>query len=156
VQTRGYSEAEVLKHIAQHLLDSKQFVAPQAERADLVVRYEIPEWDAPDSDARVSLVLRRAAAEALRGAAIERFGEAARMEERDGERVIRLDAGLSLESVDAWGRERFPSTFSPDAVGAFWDQEGGSSRLPSLAFTEVLIAALTQRLRRVEEAPPPD
>jgi uridine kinase len=153
VQTRGYSEAEVLKHIAQHLLDSKQFVAPQAERADMVVRYEIPAWDAPDTEARVSLVLRRGAAEALRGAAIERFGDAARMEEHDGERVIRLDAGLALESVDAWGRERFPATFSPEAVGVFGDQEGRASRLPSLAFTEVLIAALTQRLRRVEEPP---
>lgn len=156
VQMRGYSEAEVLKHIAQHLLDSKQFVAPQAERADLVVRYEIPEYDAPDTEARVSLVLRRGAAEALRGAAVERFGDAAKMEEHDGERVIRLGAELPLESVDAWGRERFPDTFSPEAVGAFWNGEGGTSRLASLAFVEVLIAALTQRLRRVEEPPPPD
>jgi len=153
VRTRGYSEAEVLKHIAQHLLDSKQFVSPQAERADFVVRYEIPEWDAPDSDARVSLVLRRAAAEALRGAAVERFGDAARMEESEGERVIRLDSSLSLESVDAWGLERFPATYAPESVGVFGDDSGGVSRQAPLAFTQVLIAVLTQRLRRVEVEP---
>lgn len=153
VRTRGYTEAEVLKYIAQHLLDSKQYVVPQAERADLVVRYEIPEWDAPDSEVRVSLVLRRAAAEALRGAQIERFGEAARMEEHDGERVIRLAADLPFEGVEAWARERFPATYSAEEVGVFAAHEGGASRHPALAFTQVLIAALAQRLRRVEEEP---
>src|SRR5690606_34716362 len=29
VQSRGYTEAEVLKNIVQHLLDSKEFVLPQ-------------------------------------------------------------------------------------------------------------------------------
>src|ERR1041384_3296749 len=44
VKARGYTEAQVLKYIAQHLLDSKQYVLPQADCADLVVRYEVPEW----------------------------------------------------------------------------------------------------------------
>lgn len=152
VQMRGYSEAEVLKYIAQHLLDSKQFVVPQADRADLVVRYEITDWEAPDSEVRLSLVLRRTAAEALRGAAIERFGEAARMEERDGERVIHLASTLDFDSVEAWARERFPDSYAPGTVGAYAAGEGGASRHPGLAFTQVLIAALTQHLRRVEDA----
>src|SRR5688500_4008976 len=64
---RGYTEAEVLQNIAKHLLDSKLYVLPQADRADLVVRYEVPEWDAPDSEVRTTLLLRRKAAEAVRG-----------------------------------------------------------------------------------------
>lgn len=153
VRTRGYTEAEVLKRIARHLLDSKQFVLPQADRADLVVCYEIPEWDAPDSALRISLVLRRGAAEALRGASIERFGDAMRLEEREGERVLHLANHLSLDRVEEWARERFPATCPPGELGVHADEEGGTSRQAPLAFTQVLIAALTQRLRRVDETP---
>ena len=53
----------MLKNIVQHLLDSKEFVLPQAGRADVVVRYELPSTDAPDDQIRTSLLLRRRAAE---------------------------------------------------------------------------------------------
>jgi uridine kinase len=59
VLSRGYREAEVLKSIASHLLDSKEFVTPQAERADVVVRYELPDWEAPDSEVVTAVTLRR-------------------------------------------------------------------------------------------------
>ncbi|HEX2094700.1 MAG TPA: hypothetical protein VHG28_20005 [Longimicrobiaceae bacterium] len=153
VRVRGYSETEVLKHIAHHLLDSKEFVLPQAERADLVVHYHIPEWDAPDSEVRVSLVLRRAAAEALRGESVERFGGGVRMEEREGERMIHLEPDLSLDGVEAWAREGFPATYSPEEVGTYSDGDGGAVRRAPLVFIQTLIARLTQRLRRVEELP---
>ena len=149
VKTRGYTEAEVLKHIVQHLLDSKQYVLPQAERADLVVRYEIPEWDAPDSEVRAVLVLRRGAAEAVRSNGIcDRFGGAVCAEEGDGELVVRIPADLPVEAVDAWARERFPDTYDSHALGHHLDDDGSERRLVPLAFTEVLIADLTQKLRR--------
>lgn len=151
VRTRGYSEAQVLKHIAHHLLDSKEFVLPQAQRADLVVRYEIPHWDAPDSEVRTSLVLRRAAAEVLEGGAgIERFGEGVRAEPRDGELTLHLDSTISREEVERWARESFPDTYDPEEVGIFSDEEGAPMQFAPLVFTQVLIAHMTQKLRRVE------
>jgi uridine kinase len=149
VKTRGYSEAEVLKHIARHLLDSKEYVLPQAERADLVVRYEIPEWDAPDSEVRATLVLRRNAAEAVRGNGIgHRFDGHVAFEEEGDTLVVKVDNGLSPDLVDAWAAERFPDTFTSDQLGSFMDEEGNDSRLIPLAFAQVLIADLTQKLRR--------
>jgi len=154
VRTRGYSEAEVLKHIAQHLLDSKEFVIPQARHADLVVRYEIPEWDAPDSQVRMVLVLRRAAAEVLKGGAgIERFGEGIRAESGDGELTLHLDSAVSAEEVERWARESFPATYDAGEVGIFSDEEGSPMQFPPLVFTQVLIAHLTQKLRRMEASP---
>jgi phosphoribulokinase len=156
VKTRGYTEAQVLKSIAQHLLDSKQYVLPQSERADLVVRYEIPEWDAPDSEVRASLILRRGAAEAVRTNGIGgRFGERVRIDEgdgaQDGDVVVRVSHEIGADEVDAWGVECFPGTYDPAAIGRFMDEAGEEGRLLPVAFTQILIADLTQKLRRTAE-----
>jgi uridine kinase len=148
-KTRGYTEAEVLKHIARHLLDSKVYVIPQADRADLVIRYEVPEWDAPDSEVLTSLVLRRGAAEAVRtNGIVGRFGDHVQLEERDGgDLIVRIDREIPEEVVAAWGRERFPGTYEAAQFGRFQDEEGGYGRLWPLAFVQILIADLTQKLR---------
>lgn len=154
VKTRGYAEAEVLKHIAQHLLDAKQFILPQAERADLVVRYEIPEWDAPDSEVRATLTLRRAAAAAVRDdASLAALGPAVTLEEgeAEGEVTLRVDPALSLGEMEAWARGLFPETFTPGGVGLYMDEAGQTVPSAPLGFAEVLIAALTQKLRRSVE-----
>jgi phosphoribulokinase len=149
VKTRGYSEAEVLKHIARHLLDSKEYVLPQAERADLVVRYEIPEWDAPDSEVHATLILRRNAAEAVRSnGIIHRFGEHVGFEEDGDTLVVKVDSTLPHEVVEGWAAERFPETFDADQLGRHMDEDGNDTRLVPLAFAQVLIADLTQKLRR--------
>src|SRR5215212_2502769 len=128
VKTRGYSEAEVLKYIAKHLLDSKEYVLPQAERADLVVRYEIPAWDAPDSEVRATLVLRRNAAEAVRSNGIaHRFNGHVAFDEDGDALVVKVDAGLPPELVDEWAAERFPETFTPAQLGSFMDEDGNDS-----------------------------
>lgn len=151
-KSRGYSEAEVLKSIARHLLDSKMYVLPQADRADLVVRYEVPDWEAPDTEVRTSLLLRRAAADAVRRDGIGgQFGEHVRVEEQDGEAgglVIHVGNALPVEVVDAWGAERFPDTYATARFGLYQDEEGGEGRLVPLAFTQLLIAELAQKLRR--------
>lgn len=151
-KSRGYSEAEVLKNIARHLLDSKLYVLPQADRADLVVRYEAPDWEAPDTQVRTSLILRRAAAEAVRNDGIHgRFGEHVRLEEQEGEDgglVIHVENTLPAEQVDAWGAERFADTYDGARFGLYQDEQGGEGRLAPLAFTQILIADLTQKLRR--------
>jgi phosphoribulokinase len=148
-KTRGYTEAEVLKHIARHLIDSKVYVLPQADRADMVIRYEVAEWDAPDSEVMTSLVLRRGAAEAVRTNDIEgRFGEHVRLEEGEaGELTVRIDSRIPEANVAGWGRERFPGTYESAAFGRFQDEEGGYGRLWPLALVQILIADLTQKLR---------
>jgi uridine kinase len=149
VQARGYTEAEVLKNIVQHLLDSKQFVLPQAERADVVVHYELPGWDAPDEEIRTSLLLRRRAAEvAAETDLIAGLGSAARQETRPGGVVaIELGNELDKERVDAWGRSHFPTTYAAERIGAYTDDTGGARVRPPLIGVEVLIALLARLLR---------
>ena len=149
VKTRGYTEAQVLKHIAQHLLDSKEYVLPQAERADVVVRYEVPEWDAPDSEVRASVLLRRQAADVLRRqGTLERFGGHVRTEEQEDGVVLHVESGLADDTLDAWAGERFPDTYRPELVGRHMSAEGEMTRLRPLAFSQVLVAALAQHLRQ--------
>jgi uridine kinase len=151
VQSRGYTEAEVLKYIAQHLLDAKQFVIPQAERADMVVRYEIPDYDAPDSEVLTSLTLRRAAADLMRGnPVLERFGPELRVEEEGEELVLRLAPDLKAEEVNGWGEYRFPDTYDPAVLGNDSGAGGGPVHRSHLCFVQILIARLTYRLRRQE------
>jgi hypothetical protein len=143
----------VLKYIAQHLLDAKQFVLPQAERADMVVRYEIPHYDAPDSEVHTSLILRRAAADLMRGnPVLERFGPELEVEERGEELVLRLAPELKGEEVNAWGEYRFPDTYDPAVLGNDSGAGSGPVHRSHLCFVQILIARLTYRLRRQEAA----
>jgi uridine kinase len=152
VHSRGYTEAEVLKYIAQHLLDAKQFVLPQAERADMVVRYEIPHYDAPDSEVRTSLVLRRAAAALMRGnPVLERFGPELQIEDDGEDLVLRLAPDLKAEEVNGWGEHRFPETYDPAVLGNDSGAASGPVHRSHLCFVQILIARLTYRLRRREE-----
>lgn len=147
VQSRGYTEAEVLKNIVQHLLDSKEFVLPQAERADVVVRYELPGWEAPDDQIRTSLLLRRRAAElALETDLIAGLGPAAHQETREGSVVIDLGNDLTQTEVDGWARSWYPDTYQPERIGAYTDDVGSSPTRAPLAGVEVLIARLASAL----------
>lgn len=156
VRERGYSEAEALKRIARHLLDSKEFVIPQADRADLVVRSTLPHWDAPDSEVRTSLLLRRRAAEAVRDMLVLRdFGDHLRVEEQGDEITLHPSDSLTVAVVQGWARDCFPDTYEPDRLGSYVSDEGERARRVSLVFMQVLIAALTQRLRRAPAAHAP-
>jgi phosphoribulokinase len=156
VRSRGYREAEVLNYIARHLLDSKEFVLPQAERADLVVRYELPNWNATDSEMLTTLILRRTAAEALSSAlaSLDRFGDATTLERQGDDVVLRLHGHLSRSEVDAWATERFPATYDPEEIGCFVADDGETHSHAQLAFVEVLIARLSQKMRRSDAAAP--
>lgn len=149
VRTRGYTEAEVLKNIAQHLLDSKEYVRPQAELADVVVRYEVEEWDAPDSEVRTSIVLRReAAAVVAGGSCFDAQLPGVKLEEEGEELVVRLGPELDRAEVEAWGRKIFPAATEWERVGQCQaeEEEGSALRAP-MAFVQILVACLTQKLR---------
>ncbi|MDQ3556079.1 MAG: hypothetical protein M3409_04790 [Gemmatimonadota bacterium] len=153
VGTRGYTEAEVLKNIAQHLLDSKEFVVPQAELADLVVRSEVPDADASDAQVQTSLILRRAAAEAVRDDFARRdLGGGLRLEEQGDELVVRLTEQLDDGEVEGWAASCFPHSYTPGTLGEYVDQNGERAHRTALIFTQVLIAGLTQKLRRTRSS----
>lgn len=146
VRTRGYTEAEVLKNIAQHLLDSKEYVRPQAELADVVVRHEVEEWDAPDSAVRTSIVLRRGAAAVVAGGSCFDARLAGVTQEEQGEElVIRLGPELDLAAVEAWGHTVFPDATDWEKVGQCQAEEGSALRAP-MAFVQILLACLTRKL----------
>jgi phosphoribulokinase len=147
VLSRGYTEAEVLTYIAHHLLDSKQFVLPQAALADVVVRYRLPDPDAPDREILTSLVLRRdvaalAASEGFFGAA----APGVRLEPGEEELVVEVDPGLPQERVEAWGRESFGERFDPREIGAFTDEGGAEGWRPELGFVEIFVARAAKAL----------
>jgi uridine kinase len=149
VRSRGYKEAQVLNYIARHLLDSKEFVLPQAQRADLVVRYELPAWDAPDAELMTTLVVRRTAAAVLQGTlgSLSRFGGAVATEPQGEEVTLRLSPELAWSDLHAWAADSFPDVPAPEAIGAFEADDGDVRTHVQLAFVEVLIARLTQQLR---------
>lgn len=148
VQSRGYSQAEVLKNIVQHLLDSKEFVLPQAERADVVVHYELPGSEAPDDEIRTRMVLRRRAAQAARATdLIAGLGAGARQREEGGDVWIELGNELTAAEIDSWAGSCFPETYGTAAIGSYMDDSGVPHVRPPLAGVEVLIARLASLLR---------
>jgi uridine kinase len=156
VRSRGYQQTEVLNYIARHLLDSKEFVGPQAERADLVVSYRLPSWNADETELQTTLIFRRRAAEALSNAlaSLDRFGDAATLEYQGEDAVLQLHPHLSRDEVDAWAYQRFPDTYDPASIGCFETDAGDRVPHAQLAFVELLIARLSQKLRRDGAAGP--
>lgn len=149
VNSRGYTETEVLKHITHHLLDAKQYVLPQAMRADLMISYEIPEWDSPDSDVCTTLLFRRAAARVAR----ELIDSPAVSEHLTWTEVgedlqLKLAGDLPAEPVDSWAETHFPDTYRPDHIGVFTDADGSTVHSARLALVEVVIARLTGAIHR--------
>lgn len=142
---RGYKEAEVLKSIAAHLLDAKEYILPQAERAHVLVHYELPDWEAPDSTVLTTIRLRREAAEFGRAGAL--FGNLpVDRHEEDGEVVVKIPSELDAARVDEWAQTRLPEHFQPGETGKYFDESGETRRRATLAVVEVLIADLAARM----------
>lgn len=152
VHSRGYAETDVLKAIAHHLLDSKQYVLPQAERADVVVRHELPDPDAADTDVRTSVVLRRQAAEAVVGSGTLEGLPGIEVERSDDETVVTAPAELDPGALERWGRSLFPETYASERIGVYIDDEGALRTRPQLGVVEVLIARLVDLLREGQVA----
>lgn len=145
---RGYQETEVLNSIARHLLDSKEYVLPQAERADLFVHYSLPEWDAPDSEVRTTLRLRTEIAERVDADSILEGLGLDREESGEGW-TVRVPALPSFAEIDRWAERHFPESYPTSQAGTFFDEAGQLQRNPALALVEVLIAELSDRLTRL-------
>jgi phosphoribulokinase len=142
---RGYKEADVLKSIARHLLDAKEFVLPQAERAHVLVHYDLPHWEAPDTEVSTTIRMRREAADFARDGSLFAYLSVDQAEE-DGEVVVRIPANLSSERVDEWGRQCIPEGYDPANTGKYFDESGCPQRRATLAVVEILIAHLAGRM----------
>jgi uridine kinase len=142
--SRGYKQADVLKYIAHHLLDAKQFLLPQSERADLVVRHDLPDPDAPDSEVRTTLVFRRRTAEIVtsRGLLDGLPGVEVRSDDSAETAAATIPVELSTEDVDRWAGERLPDTYDPAETGCYHDDSGETRRRPQLALVESVIALI--------------
>lgn len=147
VQSRGYTEAEVLKNIVQRLLDAKEYIVPQAARAHVVVRYELPVSEAPDDAIRTCVTLRREAASlARRHDLLGGLGDGAQQEVLGEEVFIQLTDTLAQEIVDAWAADTLPDTYPVAGVGRYLDDHGRERMRPPLAVVQVLIARLVDLL----------
>lgn len=145
VQFRGYTEADVLKRIANHLLDSKEYVNPQAERAHLHVQYELPDWEAPDSEVQTTLRFRREAADCIRDDST--FDRLPVTVEQDGEdQLVRIPPDIAEAAVDEWAGGLFPDTYDANTAGAYIDEEGKTRRRATLAVVEVVVADLAAKM----------
>jgi phosphoribulokinase len=148
MRTRGYSEAEVLKNIAQHLVDSKSYVVPQGERADLVVRYRLDDYEDPDSKVHTSMVLRGSAAAAAEEL-LQKGGLADRIqaERVNEELVLQIPPELGSADIESWGRALFPDFADWGRIGECQAEESGTARHVPLGFVQILVAGLTRALR---------
>ncbi len=140
---RGYSQADVLKHIASHVLDAKEYVLPQADRADVVVEYRLPDWEAPDDALVTQIRLRRQAAAAANSTPL--FGALSVEQTVEGSDILlTIPASIHQEEIDALGRQMFSSNFTLDRVGSYWGEDGEPRRRPSLALLEIMLARLVE------------
>jgi uridine kinase len=145
--SRGYTEAEVLMNIAQHLIDSKMYVVPQAGLADVVVRHRVEDWEDPDSEVRTSVVARGAAADAaerlLAGAGLAEVAT-----ERVGaELVVQLLPSLHTATIDRWRAVHFPAVDAAP-LGECQAEDGGTVSYATVGFLQVLVAALAETMRQ--------
>jgi uridine kinase len=150
VQERGYAEAQVLKHIAQHLLDAKQYVLPQEERADMVVRYRVPDWDAPDEAIQTTILLRRSAAELIgSNGLLGGLAGRAEMEWEGEELTISLPSDLPDGMVERWGRALFPGRFDLPRLGrCLCDASQESAVRSHLVVVQAVAASIAEQLHR--------
>lgn len=145
-RTRGYSEAEVLMNIAQHLLDAKMYVTPQAERADVLVRHRVQDAEDPDSEVHTSLVARGAAASAVERLLAGEAAPAVAAERVDEELVVQLPHTLDAAAVGRWREAVFPGA-DAESLGECQAEDGGTASFAAVAFLQVLVAALCETLR---------
>lgn len=148
--TRGYTEAEVLTHIAQHMIDAKEHVLPQQNHADLVVHHTVPAVDAPDEEVRTTVRLRGHAATLLRQTGNDAAAGIWSMEEDGADLLLHLPHRPAAEEVSEWVRAQFPTTFHGDGAGTHQNPTGEYTSSAGLLLLQGLVAALVNRLVAAE------
>ena len=115
------------------------------DRAHLLVHYELPDWEAPDSEVQTTLHLRREAAAYAREDSLF-DGLPVEVEDTSEGLVVKVPAGVDDDTVDGWATARFPDRYERSATGNYFDEDGSPKRRSTLAVVEVLIADLANRM----------
>jgi phosphoribulokinase len=145
---RGYDEAQVRRELEARRHDSDTYIAPQRERADIVINFRAPEHYArTKDDSRLDVRIRIAhpvplpdIEEIVRGAAarfirMERGAAGADLLDIDGDLD---DAATALIEEHMWKHMPHARHLRSDKLGAFQDI-AGERRSNPLAVTQLII-----------------
>ncbi|SDF17103.1 phosphoribulokinase [Thermus arciformis] len=157
VAKRGYTPEEVLADIERRMPDSKAFIWPQKEHADIIVRFYRPPGYDPENPS--TLNVRIALKHTLPRLDLSEVLHSA----YEDEALIRLEARREADILDITGNvtperaqafERIiwehlgahAEHFDPSLVGTFWDKAGQSY---PLALTQLIIAYYLVKMREL-------
>ncbi|WP_027881264.1 phosphoribulokinase [Meiothermus rufus] len=156
VAKRGYTPEQVVADIERRMPDSKAYIWPQKEFADIIVRFYRPPGYDPErpSTLSVRITLKRSLprldlTEVLHSA-YEDEPTVLRLEARKEGDVLDISGGLNPERAAVFERliwEQLGSHaehFNPEVIGTFWDKGGQSY---PLALTQLIIAYYLVHMR---------
>lgn len=141
---RGYTEEQVLAELDTREPDSESFIRPQRSRADIVVSFQPGVKDDPDHLDAV-LTLRDGLPHPDLSSLDDESGrETIEVEQRAGERRIRIPGEIDRERGAAieeaiWEQMHFARHLRTEQLGLFAVGQDDAHRSESLAITQVLI-----------------
>jgi phosphoribulokinase len=157
VAKRGYTPEEVIADIERRMPDSRAFIWPQKEHADIVVRFYRPPGYDPENPSTLNVRItlkhtlpRLDLSEVLHSA----YEDEAliRLETRKEADILDITGNISPEHAQAFERIIWDhlgphaAHFDPSLVGTFWDKAGQSY---PLALTQLIIAYYLVKMREL-------
>jgi phosphoribulokinase len=157
VAKRGYTPEEVIADIERRMPDSRAFIWPQKEHADIVVRFYRPPGYDPENPSTLNVRItlkhtlpRLDLSEVLHSA----YEDEAliRLETRKEADILDITGNISPENAQAFERIIWDHLgphavhFDPSMVGTFWDKAGQSY---PLALTQLIIAYYLVKMREL-------
>lgn len=156
VSKRGYTPEQVVADIERRMPDSKAYIWPQKEYADIVVRFYRPPGYDPEKPSTLSvrITLKRSLpkldlTEVLHSA-YEDEPSVIRLEARKEADVLDISGGMEPERAAVFERliweqlGQHAEHFNPELIGTFWDKGGQSY---PLALTQLVIAYYLVHMR---------
>ncbi|MEZ0347122.1 MAG: ribulose phosphate epimerase [Thermus sp.] len=157
VAKRGYTPEEVLADIERRMPDSRAFIWPQKEHADIIVRFYRPPGYDPENPSTLNVRIalkhtlpRLDLTEVLHSA----YEDEAliRLETRKEADILDITGNVTPERAQAFERIIWEHLgphavhFDPSLVGTFWDRAGQSY---PLALTQLIIAYYLVKMREL-------
>lgn len=157
VTKRGYTPEQVVADIERRMPDSKAYIWPQKEHADIVVRFYRPEDYNPEAPSTLSvhITLKRSLPNDLTGvlhSAYEDEPSVIRLEARKEADILDISGGMEPEHAAVFERliweqlGHHAEHFDPELIGTFSDKGGQSY---PLALTQLVIAYYLVRMREL-------
>lgn len=157
VAKRGYTPEEVIADIERRMPDSRAFIWPQKEHADIIVRFYRPAGYDPENPSTLNVRItlkhtlpRLDLSEVLHSA----YEDEAliRLETRKEADILDITGNVTPEQAQAFERiiwdhlGHHAEHFDPSLVGTFWDKAGQSY---PLALTQLIVAYYLVKMREL-------